>query len=189
MADLFDAIEFAARAHHGQFRKASPLPYITHPLNVARLLIECGASEHVVMAAVLNDVVEDSNIPPDEVRATFGDEVARLVMGVTEPNRRDKWEVRKQNALAYFETAPQDVLLLELADKLDNIREIHKDIAREGEAVWKRFNRGRDRQKWLYEQFADLLLRRTKSECGITLAREFQARVRAVFGDSTTSEV
>lgn len=182
MADLFDAIEFAARAHHGQFRKASPLPYLLHPLNVARLLIECGASEQIVMAAVLHDVVEDSNIPADELRTVFGDEVARLVTGVTEPNRRDKWEVRKQDALNYFETAPQDILLLELADKLDNIREIQKDVAREGDAVWQRFNRGRDRQKWLYEQFADLMLRRTETECGKTLAREFADRVRAVFG-------
>lgn len=183
MSDLFDAIEFAARAHHGQFRKASPVPYILHPLNVARILIECGAPDGVVISAVLHDVVEDTKVSLDQVRAEFGQEVARLVEGMSEPDRRDTWENRKRGTLSALETAPQDLLLIELADKLDNIREINKDLAREGDAVWKRFNRGRDRQKWLYEQFADLFNRRVTTECGKRLAREFAANVRSVFGD------
>lgn len=186
---LFEAIEFAARAHHGQFRKASPVPYILHPLSVARILIECGASNDVVVAAVLHDVVEDTNVSGDELRAEFGDEVSRLVQGVSEPNRKAKWEVRKQEALRHFENAPQDVLLLELADKLDNIREIERDVQREGEGVWKRFNRGREQQKWLYEQFVELMTRRIETECGKPLAREFQERVRAVFANPQTAEI
>ena len=181
MSNLFDAIEFAARAHHGQYRKASPLPYILHPLNVARILIECGASDDVVIAAVLHDVVEDTPVTLQEVQAEFGENVARLVEGMSEPNRQDKWEKRKQDMLTFLETAPQDLLLIELADKLDNIREIRRDLARDGEQVWTRFSRGQDQQKWVYVQFLDLFNRRLESECGKQLLAELDANVRAVF--------
>lgn len=183
MPDFFDAIEFAARAHHGQYRKASPLPYILHPLNVARILIECGASDEIVIAAVLHDVIEDTNTTLGEIHAEFGEPVARLVQGMSEPNRQDTWENRKRDTLKYFESASQDLLMIELADKLDNLREIQRDLAREGDAVWTRFNRGRARQKWLFTSFAALFLRRLETDCAAALAREFADKVQTVFGD------
>lgn len=181
---IFAAIEFAAKAHAGQYRRASRLPYIYHPLNVARILIESDAPEEVAMAGVLHDTVEDTQVTIEDVRTEFGDAVARLVEGMSEPHRKDTWEQRKRDMLALFETAPQDLLWIELADKLDNIREIRRDLTRNGDATWKRFNRGRDQQKWLYEQFADLFLRRVESAQGMALAREFQEDVRAVFGET-----
>lgn len=181
MPNLFTAIDFAARAHHGQYRKASQIPYIIHPLNVARILIECGASDELVIAAVLHDVVEDTPVTLQEVRAAFGDNIARLVQGMSEPNRKDKWEKRKQDMLSFFETAPQDLVLIELADRLDNIREIRRDLARYGDEVWKRFTRGKDQQKWVYVQFLDLFQRRLETECGKALVEEFEINIRAVF--------
>lgn len=183
MPDIFDAIEFAAHAHAGQFRKGTRIPYIIHPLSVARILIECDASQDVVIAAVLHDVVEDTKVTLDAVRANFGDEVARLVQGMSEPNRRDTWENRKQHNLDYLETAPQDVLLIEIADKLDNIRSIRADFTREGDLFWKRFTRGRAKQKWYHETLAELFTRRLIQGCGADLARAFDKNVRAVFAD------
>lgn len=181
MPDLFIAIEFAARAHRGQFRKSSPIPYILHPLGVARILIECGASAEVVIAAVLHDVVEDTPVSLDEVRAEFGDSIADLVSGMSEPNRQDKWENRKRDMLASLETASQDLLLIELADKLDNIRSIQLDMLEHGDAVWARFSRGRDQQKKLYDQFLDLFHRRVTTPCGIKLTAELEKGINAVF--------
>ncbi len=189
MSKLFDAIEFATRAHRGQFRKASPLPYIIHPLNVTRILIECDAAEDVVIAGVLHDVVEDTSVTLDDIHAQFGEHVAALVQGMSEPNRKDTWEHRKRAMLESFETAPQDVLLIELADRLDNIREIQKDLAREGDAVWARFHRGRDHQKWLYEQYVELFKRRVENECLRALVDEFERHVRVVFGETETAQV
>ncbi len=186
-AQLFDAIEFAARAHHGQFRKASPLPYIIHPLNVARILIEYGADDDVVIAGTLHDVVEDADVTLAEIHARFGARVAAWVQGMSEPNRQDTWENRKRAMLVAMETAPPQVLLIELADRLDNIREIQKDLAREGEAVWARFNRGRDRQKWLYEQYVALFNRRMENARALTT--EFERRVRAVFDETAAPDI
>jgi len=185
---LFAAIEFAAKAHGGQYRKRTQLPYILHPLNVTRILIECGASPEVIIAGVLHDVVEDTAVTLPEIRAQFGERVAALVQGMSEPNRQDAWETRKRAKLAAMETAPQDILWIELADRLDNIREIQKDVTREGEAVWQRFNRGRDQQKWLYEQYVNLFKRRIENECLRALADEFEQRVRAVFDNVETAK-
>jgi (p)ppGpp synthase/HD superfamily hydrolase len=182
MPNLFDAIEFSARAHRGQFRKASQIPYILHPINVARILIECDASQELILAAILHDVVEDTPVTLEQVRAEFGDDVASLVEATSEADKKDTWENRKRAMLDLAETASQDVLLLELADRLDNIREIQRDLSRDGDAVWKRFTRGADQQKWLYLAFADLFSRRLTTECGIELSQEFRTRVNDVFG-------
>jgi (p)ppGpp synthase/HD superfamily hydrolase len=184
MADLFDAIEFAAHAHRGQYRKRSRIPYIIHPLNVARILIDCGASDEMVIAGVLHDVVEDSQVALADLRAQFGEAVALLVNALTEPNHHGPWEKRKQATLDFLENAPQEVLLLELADKLDNVRWIRHDLEREGPDVWTRFTHGRDQQKWYHQKLAALFLRRVESECGKVLAREFDMNVRELFVES-----
>src|SRR5581483_470219 len=181
MATVFDAIEFAARAHAGQYRKGTRIPYILHPLSVARILIECDASDDVVIAAVLHDIVEDTKITLADVRAEFGDDVARLVEGMSEPNRSDTWENRKQATLDYLETAPQDVLLIEIADKLDNIRGMRQDVEQDGAATWERFTRGYEKQKWYHGELVKVFQRKLDSGCGAQLAEEFAREVRAVF--------
>jgi (p)ppGpp synthase/HD superfamily hydrolase len=180
---LFDAIEFAARAHAGQYRKGTRIPYIVHPLAVARILIEHDAPENVVVAAVLHDVVEDTRVTLPEIRAAFGNDVAGLVEGMSEPNRRDTWEHRKQHTLDWLATAPLNVVLIKVADQLDNIRGIRADYLTQGDAVWKRFNRGREKQKWYHKGLADVFQRRLTSPQGQILAREFTEHVRAVFGE------
>lgn len=183
MPTIFDAIEFAARAHSGQFRKGTRIPYIVHPLAVARILIEKDAPEDVIVASVLHDVVEDTHVSLDAVRAAFGDAIASLVDGMSEPDRSDTWENRKRGTLDFMETAPQGVLLIKVADQLDNIRGIRADYMLQGEAVWRRFNRGREKQKWYHEGLADVLVRRLTTEPGSLLAQEFDANVRALFGE------
>lgn len=181
MPTLFDAIEFAARAHAGQYRKGTRVPYIIHPLAVARTLIECDADETLVIAALLHDVVEDTKTTLAQVRDVFGDEVAELVNALSEPRRQDPWEQRKQGTLEFLETTSQDVLLLEIADKLDSLRDLRVTLEREGERTWQRFNRGRDKQAWYHRALSEIFLRRATTECGAALAREFDAHVRGVF--------
>lgn len=183
MPNIFDAIEFAARAHAGQYRKGTRIPYIVHPLAVARILIEQNAPDDVIVAAVLHDVVEDTATSLDAVRGAFGDDIARLVQGMSEPNRADTWENRKQHTMEYLETAPEGVLLIKVADQLDNIRGIRADYTRQGEAVWTRFNRGREQQRWYHEGLAEVLSRRLTTEPGCTLAVELDENVRALFAE------
>ena len=74
--------EYAASKHEGQYR-ASEEPYIIHPVEVAKILAEFKADTPTIMASLLHDVLEDTEVTADEIREKFGDEVLKLVNGVT----------------------------------------------------------------------------------------------------------
>ena len=174
---VFRALRFAVDAHAGQYRKGTRVPYIVHPLGAAQSLIEIGASEPVVVAALLHDVVEDTPVTLDDVEREFGAEVARLVRGASEPDKSWPWERRKQHTIDHLRDAPEDEMLVGLADKLDNLRSIRRD----GEAAWAKFNRGREKQKWYYESIAAALASREVPPAARPLAAAFAALVREVF--------
>ncbi len=178
---IFEAIEFAAKAHHGQFRKGTKLPYILHPLGVAKILIERGYLDNVVIAGILHDTIEDTSVTLDDIKEHFGVQVAELVEALSEPDKSDSWKNRKQHTLDYLKTAPIDVLLIACADKLHNIRSIREDYARHGEALWSRFNRPKVKQKWYYQALAEVFVSRIESETSKSLFTEFQLEVTKVF--------
>jgi GTP diphosphokinase / guanosine-3',5'-bis(diphosphate) 3'-diphosphatase len=73
---IFEAIGFAAKAHHGQFRKGTKLPYIIHVMNAMRTVYEMTEDESLMAAALLHDVVEDTEISLEELEKQFGSRVA-----------------------------------------------------------------------------------------------------------------
>lgn len=179
---IFEAIEFAVKAHAGQFRKGTKVPYIVHPLGVAKVLIECGCSKKVVAAGILHDTIEDTSLTVEDVTERFGEGIAALVKAVSEPDKSDTWENRKRHTIKYLQTAPMEVLLVSCADKLDNIRAIREDYSRVGESVWSRFNRSRESQRWYYRSLADVFVNRMRAEPCAYLSRQFQSAVKEVFG-------
>jgi (p)ppGpp synthase/HD superfamily hydrolase len=182
---VFDAIEYAARAHREHYRKGTRIPYIIHPVGVAKILIEYDCAEEIVAAGILHDAVEDTEVTLKEIRSSFGDKVADLVAAASEPDKSDTWENRKRHTIESLQTAPMDVLILSCADKLDNIRSIKEDYERFGEAVWKRFRRAKDSQQWYYRTLADVFLKRAEGEPGATLFRQFNYEVRQVFPEDS----
>jgi (p)ppGpp synthase/HD superfamily hydrolase len=184
---IFEAIEFAAAAHRGQYRKGTRIPYIIHPLNAARTLIEAGCGEPLVVAAILHDVVEDTPRTLEEIRSRFGARVADLVESATEPHRWATWEQRKRHTIEHLRTADDDMLLVAIADKLDNIRALRDDLSLRGEETWKRFKRGRKEQGWYYTSMAEVFAQRLAAEPGVSLASLFCEEVRVVFNGSSGS--
>ncbi len=184
-AMLFAAIEFAARAHTGQYRKQTKIPYIVHPLAVAQLLIEAECSDEVAVAGLLHDTVEDSPVTLEDIRSVFGDNVAGLVAGATEPEKVHRWEVRKQHTLDSLAEASHEVLQLICADKLHNIRSIRKDIQQHGEQqVWSRFSRPKDKQKWYFQKMlAGLRVAMDGDKAGSRLLTAFENEVENLFGE------
>ncbi len=178
---LFEAIEFAVHAHRGHFRKSTLIPYIVHPLNVGRILLEYGCSVVVVTAGILHDTLEDTPVVFEDILTRFGEDVANLVSWVSEPDKSDIWENRKEHTLASLESASQEVLLIALADKLDNIQSIHRALEREGDAVWSRFSRPIGAQAWYYQNLVDVFRRRVNEEPGLSLCKALQAGVEQVF--------
>lgn len=157
------AFEFAAKKHSGQTRKASTIPYITHLMGVASLVLEAGGDEDLAIAALLHDVVEDCGGAPmlKEVRRRFGGRVAKVVDGCTDADTTPKppWRERKENYLRHLAHADADTRLVSAADKLNNVRSIVSDYRAIGEFVWERFNGGREGTLWYYRSLRDEFLR------------------------------
>ncbi|MBI2267497.1 MAG: bifunctional (p)ppGpp synthetase/guanosine-3',5'-bis(diphosphate) 3'-pyrophosphohydrolase [Armatimonadetes bacterium] len=176
------AIEVAAKAHRTQIRKGTDIPYISHPFAVGLLLAREGCSDEVVAAAILHDTVEDTPITLDYVRQIFGEKVASIVDGCSEPNRHLPWEDRKKHTLEYLRTAPAEVRMVACADKLHNMRAIASDWRRIGDEVWKRFKRGKKEQEWYYRGLVDSLCNHSAPEEGLALFQEFKEEVENLFG-------
>jgi (p)ppGpp synthase/HD superfamily hydrolase len=158
------AFEFAAKMHAGQTRKGSTIPYLAHLMGVASLVLEAGGDEDLAIAALLHDVVEDCGGAPmlKEVRRRFGARVAKVVDGCTDTDTNPKppWRERKENYIRHLRKADADTRLVSAADKLNNVRSILTDYREIGEAIWSRFNGGRDGTLWYYRTLLAEFLRR-----------------------------
>jgi (p)ppGpp synthase/HD superfamily hydrolase len=172
------AFLFAAEKHAGQARKASTIPYIAHLMGVASLVLEFGGDEDLAIAALLHDVVEDCGGIPmlKEVRRRFGSRVAKIVDGCTDSNTKPKppWRERKENYLKHLKKADVGTRLVSAADKLNNVRSILSDHRDVGEAIWDRFNGGRDGTLWYYRALLEEFLRRKPNR----LTKELEIAIR-----------
>jgi GTP diphosphokinase / guanosine-3',5'-bis(diphosphate) 3'-diphosphatase len=120
---------FAMKAHGGQIRQSGDA-YFSHPLAVAAILTELRADPATVATALLHDVVEDTAVTIQEIRELFGDEIARLVDGVTKISRielRNEASKQAENFRKLVVAMADDVrvLLVKLADRLHNMRTLH----------------------------------------------------------------
>ena len=116
-----------ANHHHGNQCRQSGEPYIIHPLNVAYILADIGLDDSTISAALLHDVVEDTEITEQEIRQEFGSEIAEMVQGVTKLGSMQFASIEEQQVEDYrkmFLAMGKDirVILIKLADRLHNMR-------------------------------------------------------------------
>ena len=176
------AIEIALEAHEGQLRKGTDIPYVTHPLAVGILLAKAGCTDDVITAGILHDLVEDTKYTLGRIKKTFGDKVAEIVAGCSEPDRGASWEARKQHTIDFLKRASIEIRLVSLADKRHNIGSMRADYQKVGERLWDRFNASVDEQKWYYEGLVEALRDDNGDEAYKALHTDFAQTVEAVFG-------
>ncbi len=152
--DLERALRMAAVGHRDQVRKGSGVPYVEHPMAVALVLDRAGFDDEVVIAGLLHDLVEDTDVTLDQIRDRFGDRVAAMVANCTEvkldaSGGKRPWIDRKTDHLESLANAPDPARAIVLADKLHNLTCIRLDLL-DGRAVWDSFGADRDRVLWYY---------------------------------------
>ena len=159
------ALALAATAHRNQERKGSSVPYIMHPVHTAMILLKHGFPEEVVVAGVLHDVVEDTDVALERIESDFGGEVARLVDAVSERKREAggellPWRQRKSERIDHLREADHHVAALKSADALHNVFAMIRDLETLGPSAWQRFRGSQADQLWYYTTLAAVLRQR-----------------------------
>ncbi|MBQ8486976.1 MAG: HD domain-containing protein [Prevotella sp.] len=177
------AIVFAVRAHAGTERRGKGFPYIVHPMEAVEIVATMTNDQELLAAAVLHDVVEDTDTTVDDLRREFGDRIASLVeaesdhMGPGESGAAS-WRARKQAAVDRLARASRDAKVVALGDKLSNMRAIARDYAQQGDALWNLFHvKDPKEHEWRYRRLAESL-----RELQDTFAyKEFEQLISQVF--------
>jgi (p)ppGpp synthase/HD superfamily hydrolase len=184
------AFRYAAEKHEGQARKQTAVPYLSHLMAVASLVLEAGGDEEMAMAALLHDVVEDCGGMPRlrEIRKQFGARVARIVEGCTDSfvEPKPEWIERKNEYLREVKRADAETRLVSASDKLHNVRTILADYRQDGEAIWKRFNGKKEGTLWYYRGLSDEYQRRNRNRVTRELAMAV-AELERLVGSSARS--
>ena len=186
-----EAVTFAVKAHDGMRRKKSQSPYILHPLEAAVIVGTMTDDQNVIAAAVLHDVVEDTDVTIEEIEERFGKRVKSLVQSETEDKREhippdQTWRIRKEESLELLsKTDDIGVLMMWVGDKLANMRAIYRDFKVDGISMWQRFNQKDERQQaWYYYSVVKLTERLFEYSAWI----ELKKLTELVFGKGDLTE-
>lgn len=118
------ALDFATRAHEGQYRIGGKRPYITHPIQARDLLLQHGhTNSNFLSAALLHDVLEDTKVTADEMRAVFGDDITNIVCELTDdPNMGRR--ASKERLIRNGKNLSVGAKVVKAADRLANLSDI-----------------------------------------------------------------
>ena len=127
--EVYKAYKFAEKLHDGQYR-VSEEPYIIHPVEVTKILATLKVDTHTLMASILHDTIEDTDITEEQLGAEFGQDVLELVLGVTKLDKyqfKSKEERQAESFRRMFIAMAKDirVIFLKLADRLHNMRTLN----------------------------------------------------------------
>ena len=181
---LFDsAARYAIEAHADTERRGKGFPYIIHPMEAAAIVATITADPEILAAAVLHDVVEDTDRTVEDLRREFGDRIAELVAAESDDpmahlSEEASWHARKQAAIDRLAMAPHDAKIVAMGDKLSNMRAIARDHEQIGDEIWNLFHtKEKSEHEWHYRGLAASL-----SDLSGTFAyREFVALIDQVF--------
>ncbi len=192
---FLDALNFANDRHAGHLRKGTKIPYLTHLLAVSSLAIEDSSSddnlkddiETVAIAALLHDVVEDTDTEIEEIADEFGKAVADIVDACSDTHESGKkplWKERKESYIAHLTEADQPTLCVSLADKRHNSMCMLSDLRKEGPDFWNRFNAPPLDQKWYYETISEVFSTKRPGKASDDLKRTVEDLCKLIVEDN-----
>lgn len=192
---LAEAVGLALAWHAEDTRKGTTVPYVSHLLQVAGLVLEFGGDVDQAVTGLLHDALEDA---PDAasrgqreqvIAERFGEDVHALVLACSDTGRDESasskrpWKARKQSFLKALEHAPARSLMVIACDKLHNLRSLVCDIEHEGPVTLERFNAPPAEQAWYFEGISARLNGRIPGALAGELDRAI-GRYRALTGQA-----
>ncbi len=150
------AVRIATRAHNGQMRKETDLPYVMHPFMVAFKLSKYGFSDEVVAAALVHDVIEDTSFAKEDLIQELGDKVWNIVEAVTNDDTLP-WEEKKLKYINSVRNAGDEAKAVATVDKIHNLESLLIAFEKYGDEVWSHFNRGMEKKIWFEESMLKML--------------------------------
>lgn len=178
-AQFSEAIRYAQNIHAKDLRKGTQIPYLSHLLQVAGLVLEFGGTEIEAIGGLLHDAAEDQGgeAALSEIRIKFGGEVESIVRQNSDSLAEDKdakepWIVRKQAYLAGIEHKTPSALLVSICDKIHNARSLNQDSRAFGEDHWKRFNASKAESLWYYQSLTAEFAKRVQDDLRLEQAVE-----------------
>jgi (p)ppGpp synthase/HD superfamily hydrolase len=160
---FIDALQYAASLHRTQSRKGTDIPYVSHLMSVAGIIMEAGGDETLTIAGLLHDAVEDQGGLPTlaQIQLKFGDEVARIVEACSDAapvshQEKAPWLQRKNEHLTKLRSEDEAVLLVTTCDKIHNGESILHDLQTYGVDVWSRFNASPHEITWYYTSVLEI---------------------------------
>lgn len=169
------ATQIAVDAHINHRRKTDDTPYVAHPLAVARILERAGFDDAVVAAAIVHDVLEDTDVTEEELRSALGDEITDMVTAVSEDSSLG-WEERKEKYAQDVAQASEGAKAVSVGDKIHNLKSLIDGYEVQGKNIWKKFNRGKEKKLW----FENLLLSSLMETWDHPLLDEYEKLLRVV---------
>lgn len=160
---LVDALAYALEAHGDQTRKGKPVPYVSHLLRVAGMVLDQGGSASQASVGLLHDVIEDCDVEEEDLRERFGEEIAASVRALSDVLPGDShfskspWRERKAHYLESLAKAGPWTRLVAGCDKVDNLRAIVSDLELEGVDTLTRFTASAPQTRWYYESVRSLI--------------------------------
>ena len=187
------AAKFAIDAHSNSERRGKGFPYVIHAMEAAEIVASITNDQELLaaaaaslclgikpeimkecldfddadklngVAALLHDVIEDTDVTEEEIRAEFGDRIADLVTVESDPvyeglSVYESWKMRKQYAIDRLSKQNREAKIISLGDKLSNMRAIARDFNKQGDELWKIFHAPDPRlHEWHYRELAKAL--------------------------------
>ena len=178
------ALIVASRAHGGEVRKGTDIPYVSHPVGVAMIASEYTDDEDTIVAALLHDILEDVSdqvYSLEDMQRDFGEKVVGIVKDVSEDKRvgepEKPWRERKEAYLEHLRTLSDiEPLLVSVADKIHNLMSILADHDTVGDIIWNRFNASKEDEFWYYRELTEIASQKIlpealKTRCNMLFTR------------------
>lgn len=194
-----DAFLFAEKAHRGQMRKGTDIPYLIHLVRTWDYVRQITDSIEEQAAAFLHDVLEDTPVTLRELGEAFGGYIAELVKSESEHKRVERpaaetWKVRKMETLSRVHHLAQcegsePYLHITLGDKLANLYSMSYEYAWRGEELWKKFNqKDKGMHAWYYGELGAIFQNYFTDGRAAALVREYFRYYWSVFGQDDVTE-